>query len=155
MIKNKKQNKQKSISIGYSCYNESKYVIKNIKKILPLLKKIKKYEIIVIDDASTEKEIQNLKYFCKKNKIKYINHEKNLGFFKSFITGLINSKYEYFKLFAGDDATNINHIKLILNEFNKQDILIPYNKQFEVNGKPLFRKIASIIFTKTIRLKTR
>ena len=149
MIQSKKQ---KSISIGFSCYNESKYVIKNIKKLLPLLKKIKKYEIIVIDDDSTEMEIKNLKKFCKKNKIKYIKHEINLGFFKSFFTGLLNSKYEYFKLFAGDDATNINHIKLIFNEFYKQDILIPFNKQFEVDGKPFFRKISSIIYTKIINL---
>ena len=153
MLKNKKKKlKKKTISIGFSCFNESKYVIKNIKKILPLLKKKLKYEIIVIDDASTELEIKNLKKFCRKNKVKYIRHDLNLGFFKSFITGLLNSKYEYFKLFAGDDATNLKHIKLILNEFYKQDILIPYNYQFEVDGKPIFRKVLSIIYTKIINL---
>ena len=149
----KKKNKIRySISIGFSCFNESKFVISNINKILPLLKKNFKYEILVIDDASTEKGIKNLKKFCKKKKIRYIRHEYNLGFFKSFISGLLNSKYKYFKLFAGDDATNINHIKLMLNEYYKQDILIPYNFQFEVDGKPIFRKFASIIYTKIINL---
>ncbi len=142
-----------NISIGFSCFNETRFIIKNVKKILPLLKKSKlKYEIIIVDDASSEKNIIKLKQFCKKLKIKYIRHEENLGFFKSFITGLINSKYEYFKLFAGDDATRINDIKLILKEFSNQDILIPYNYQFEVQGKPVLRMLASIIYTKIINL---
>ena len=33
--------KKKSISIGYSCYNESRFVISNIQKILPILKEKK------------------------------------------------------------------------------------------------------------------
>lgn len=154
MLNKDRQNcKKKSISICFSCYNEGNYIIKNIKRIQPLLKKEKlKYEILVIDDASTDKSIVNLKKFCKKNKIKYISHKKNLGFFKSFVSGLITSKKAYFKLFAGDDATNINHIKLILKEFYKHDLLIPYNLQFELIGKPFVRKIVSIIYTKIINL---
>ena len=85
--------KKKSITIGYSCYNESKFVINNIQKILPILKKTKiKYEIIVIDDASTEIGMEKLKKFCKKYKVIYIKHNINLGFFKSFLSGLIKSK---------------------------------------------------------------
>lgn len=143
--------KKKSITVGFSCYNESNFVIKNIKKIKPLLEKKKiNYEIIVIDDASIEKKIINLQNFCKKNKILYIRHEVNSGFFKSFLTGLINSKKKYYKLFAGDDATNKKHIIKIFDEFNKQDILIPYNIQFEMEGKPFLRKILSIMYTKLI-----
>jgi hypothetical protein len=145
--------KKKSISIGYSCYNESRFVISNIQKILPILKEKKiKYEIIVIDDASTETEIKKLKFFCKKHDIIYIKHDFNLGFFKSFLSGLVQSKNHYYKLFAGDDATNLADIKSILNEFYKQDILIPYNYQFEVQNKPFLRKIISVIYTKIINL---
>lgn len=145
--------KKKSITVGFSCYNESSFVIKNIKKIKPLLEKEKiDYQIIVIDDASIEKKKINLQNFCKKNKILYLRHEVNLGFFKSFLTGLINSKKKYYKLFAGDDATNKKHIIKIFKEFDKQDILIPYNMQFEMDGKPLLRKILSIVYTKLINL---
>jgi cellulose synthase/poly-beta-1,6-N-acetylglucosamine synthase-like glycosyltransferase len=144
---------KKSISIGYSCYNESKFVITNIKKILPILKKAKiKYEIIVIDDASTEMGIEKLKKFCKKYKVIYIKHNVNLGFFKSFLSGLIKSKKKYYKLFAGDDATSSVYIKSILNEFYKQDLLIPYNYQLEVKNKPFVRKIVSVIYTRIINL---
>lgn len=144
---------KKSISIGYSCYNESKFVITNIKKILPILKKEKiKYEIIVIDDASTEIAIEKLIKFCKKYKVIYIKHNVNLGFFKSFLSGLIKSKKKYYKLFAGDDATSSVYIKSILNEFYKQDLLIPYNYQLEVKNKPFVRKIISVIYTRIINL---
>jgi len=148
-----KKKVNKNISIGFSCYNETKYIIKNIKKIVPILKKENlKYEILVIDDASTEVNIKNLKEFCKTKNIKYIRHEENLGFFNSFKTGIINAKFEYFKLFAGDDATRIKDIRKIIREFNKQDILIPYNYQFEVHGKPKLRMLTSIIYTKVVNL---
>jgi len=143
----------KKISIGFSCYNETKYVIRNIKKIIPILKKEKlKYEIIVIDDASNEQSIKDLKNFCKYKRIKYLRHKENLGFFSSFKTGIFNAKYEYFKLFSGDDATRVKDIRKILNQFNKQDILIPFNYQFEVHGKPILRMITSIIYTKIVNL---
>ncbi|MDA7453887.1 glycosyltransferase [Candidatus Pelagibacter ubique] len=145
--------KKKSITVCFSCYNETKYVIKNIKKVRPLLKKQNlKFELMVVDDASSENDIKKLKKFCIKNKIIYIRHTHNLGFFKSFLSGLIKSKCQYFKLFAGDDATNTNHIRLMFKEFYKQDLLIPYNNQFEMNGKPFSRKIISIIYTKIINL---
>ena len=151
--KNRSNPKKKSLSICFSCFNESFYVMKNIKKIKTILKKINiRHELLVVDDASDKVEVKKLKNFCKINKVKFVGHEYNLGFFKSFVSGLINSKYEYFKLFAGDDATNSNHIKLILREFHKQDLLIPYNDQFEMTGKPFSRKIISIIYTKIINL---
>ena len=149
----KKIKKYQNISIGFSCYNEKKYIIKNIKKIMPILKKAKlKYEIIVIDDASQETGIRDLRNFCKQNDVKYIRHHKNLGFYSSFKTGILNAKYEYFKLFAGDDATRIKDIKKILREFNDRDILIPFNHQFEVSGKPKFRMLISIIYTTVVNL---
>lgn len=151
--KNKSNLKKKSISVCLSCFNESFYVIKNIKKIRAILRKINlKNELIVVDDASDEINIKKLRQFCKQNNVKYIRHENNLGFFKSFVSGLINSKYEYFKLFAGDDATNKNHIDLMFRDFHKQDLLIPYNDQFEMKGKPFSRKVISIIYTKIINL---
>lgn len=143
----------KNISIGFSCYNEGKYVINNIKKITKILKKENlRFEIIVIDDASEKINVNNLKNFCKIKKIKYIRHKENLGFFNSFKTGIINAKYKYFKLFAGDDATRVKDIRKILRQFYKYDILIPYNYQFEVNGKPLIRMITSKIYTEVINL---
>lgn len=146
-------NNKNSISIGFSCYNETKFVISNIKKIEAIAKKEKiNYEILVIDDASTEDGIINLINFCKKNKILYLRHKINLGFFKTFLTGLINSKKKYYKLFAGDDATDKKHISKIFQEFDQQDILIPYNKQFEVTGKPFLRKVTSIFYTKLVNL---
>ena len=74
--------KKKSISVCLSCFNESFYVIKNIKKIRAILRKINlKNELIVVDDASDEINIKKLRQFCKQNNVKYIRHENNLGFF--------------------------------------------------------------------------
>ena len=61
----------KKVSIAYSNFNEEKFVIKNLKKIKKILRKIKnfKYELIVIDDYSSEKQ-DKLIDFCKKKKNK-------------------------------------------------------------------------------------
>jgi hypothetical protein len=143
-----------TLSIAYTCYNEEDLVINNINKIKKIINKVKniKYEIIVIDDNSND-SISKLNHFCKKNKITLIKNTVNKGFFKCFIKAIIYSKYKYFKLFAGDDCTNLNDVVKIFKLINnKTDIIIPYNYQKEVDGKPFLRKILSSYYTFLVNL---
>tara|TARA_B100001750_G_scaffold187497_1_gene156963 strand:+ start:45 stop:740 length:696 start_codon:yes stop_codon:yes gene_type:complete len=143
----------KKVSIAYSNFNEEKFVIKNLKKIKKILRKIKnfKYELIVIDDCSSEKQ-DKLIDFCKKKKIKLIFNKKNSGFYKCFLVGLAEAKYEYYKFFAGDDCTNYKDIAKIFMLTGSSDLIIPYNIQKNVKGKPLSRKFISILYTTIVNI---
>tara|TARA_Y100001958_G_C21217053_1_gene542441 strand:- start:490 stop:1200 length:711 start_codon:yes stop_codon:yes gene_type:complete len=64
-------------SIIIPLYNEENTIIKLLKKICSL-KRIK-LEIIIINDGSTDKSLDLIKKFKKKNKIKIISYKKNRG----------------------------------------------------------------------------
>jgi len=135
------------LSVAFSHFEEERFAIQNIKKIKQILKKFNfKYEILVIDDYSKVFP-KKLEIFCKKNKVRFFRNEYNCGFFKCFVKGLVESKYENYKFFAGDDCTNTNDIIKIFSYIGKYDLIIPFNIQSEVKGKPKFRKILSYIYT--------
>ncbi len=64
-------------SIIIPLYNEENTIIKLLKKICSL-KRIK-LEIIIINDGSTDKSLNLITQFKKKNKMKIISHKKNCG----------------------------------------------------------------------------
>jgi len=77
------------INIIIPCYNEEKY----IEEVIESINKFSKFEkqIIVIDDASTDKTNQILKKLESQKKInKLVQHEKNLGKGAAVRTGIKN-----------------------------------------------------------------
>ena len=85
--------KDLKITIIIPLYNEEKTIIKLLKKIINL-KKIN-FEIIVVNDGSSDNSLDLVKKFSKKNKIVLISHKKNYGkgaaikSARKFITGNI------------------------------------------------------------------
>ena len=91
MLKNKK-NYRRAFSIVIPVLNEEK----NINKLIFLLKKYLKnfqYEIIFIDDNSTDNTKKKIYYFISK-KIKYYLRKKNRDLTLSCFLGIEKSKYE-------------------------------------------------------------
>ena len=117
----KKIYNQVKISIIIPIFNRSHIVENTIESILK--NKNKSYEIILVDDGSTDnlkKKITN-KYF---NQIKYLeikNSER--GFARNY--GAKFAKGEYFNFFDSDDFCLDNHIETaldIINKYSKPEI---------------------------------
>ncbi|MHA1413184.1 MAG: glycosyltransferase family 2 protein, partial [Promethearchaeota archaeon] len=75
------------ISIIIPVYNEEK----NIKAVLKRIPNHQKYEIIVVDDGSTDntiKEIQSI----KDDRIKLLKHDKNKGYGAAILSGIKKAK---------------------------------------------------------------
>ena len=95
------------LSILVPCYNEELLVKSSFKEIIKSLKsnKIKKYEIILIDDGSVDKSLTIVEKLQKKNKnIKIIKNKKNYGMGYNFFTGIKKSKGKYLILLPADNS---------------------------------------------------
>ena len=78
------------ISIIVPCYNESESLFTYYKETTKILLKIKtKYEIIFIDDGSTDNTLKIIKDLARKNQnIKYLSLSRNFGKEAALIAGL-------------------------------------------------------------------
>lgn len=109
-------NSQPLVSVIIPCYNYGRYLHKAIESVL--LQTYTNYEIIVVDDGSTD----NSKQVAKKyNPVTYIFQE-NAGLAAARNKGIINSNGQYIIFLDADDwlyttaiETNLNKIK----KFNK------------------------------------
>ena len=85
-----------SLSIVIPAYNEEEsigYVLTDT--LLDLPRAVKDYEILVIDDGSTDRTPQIADSFTKKNKHIHVVHQSHGGFSKAMVTGLKVAKKDY------------------------------------------------------------
>jgi len=93
------------ISIIIPMYNCEHFITKCIKSCLN--QKLDNYEIIVVNDASTDNGSKVVLKLANKNaKIKLVNHEKNRGLEIARRTGLSNANGKYVTFVDADDWLN-------------------------------------------------
>ncbi len=105
------KNKIKNISIIIPVLNEQKNVAFLVDEITNALNKKIIYEIVIVDDGSTDGTIKSIKEKIKKiSCLKLIVHKKNYGQSLSLRTGIINSKYDYIVTLDGDGQNDPSNI---------------------------------------------
>ncbi len=97
------------LSVIMPLYNVSKTIELAIDSIL-MQKTIFDYEIIAVDDKSTDNTLEILKQYAKKYPhIKIIEHDKNYGNAMAFYNGLRTSSGKYFCVLDGDDYYSVKN----------------------------------------------
>ena len=126
------------------CYNE----IKN----LPLIiKKLKNYNILVVNDHSSD----GTKIFLKKNKINHVNAKKNVGQLNAIIMGfkyIIKNykKCKYIITFDADGEHKVSDLKKFMNKrkFNPDIIMGVRNRKNRI-----MENIISFLFYYRYKIK--
>tara|TARA_B100001175_G_scaffold314903_1_gene325244 strand:+ start:740 stop:1465 length:726 start_codon:yes stop_codon:yes gene_type:complete len=119
-------------SLIIPCYNCSQFIEKNIIKLIRKLNNLNiKYEIILIDDGSTDKTLEILKKInLSIKKIKILKNNFNIGKSFSSIKGIKISKYQ--KIILIDcDLPYFSDLKNIIFELNKGYDLVIINRKME------------------------
>lgn len=120
-----------SISIIIPVYNVEKYLCECIDSVLN--QTFKDFELILVDDGSTDKSgIICDEYKLKDNRIKVI-HQKNSGVSVARNTGISNAKNEYITFIDSDDyidQTMYEKMSLILEKYKCDVVLCDCNKEF-------------------------
>ena len=118
--------KNPTVSVIIPTYNRAHLIGRAIQSVLN--QTYQDFEIIIIDDGSTDNTEDIVKEFQKKDKrIKYIRHEKNRGGSAARNTGIKAAKGEYIAFLDSDDEWLPIKLGRQISEFtNKSKIALVY-----------------------------
>ena len=103
------------ISIIMPLYNNEQYITQSIQSIIN--QSYTNWELIVINDSSTDNSKQIVQTFSKKDKrITLINLKENKGVSYARNLGIKNSKGEYITFLDSDDLWHKDFLKLVYNK---------------------------------------
>ncbi|MBU4332512.1 bifunctional glycosyltransferase family 2/GtrA family protein [Patescibacteria group bacterium] len=145
--------KEKSITFIVPAYNEEKNLAATINAIYGITHKtnIDNFEILIINDNSTDKTKEIADNLAKKHKhIKAFHNETNKGLGYNFKKGVQLSQKNYITTVPGDNEVVPSTICDLINAIGKADLIIPYHGNMQ--DRPLLRRIFSRTFTLGINL---
>ncbi len=117
------------VSILMNCYNGEKYIAEALDSILA--QRYKKYEIIFIDNCSTD----NSKNIANNYPINYFKTEKNIPLGEARNFGLKHCQGEYVAFLDTDDIWLPNTIDTLLTAVCSGDYALAYAGQIDINNQ--------------------
>ena len=128
------------ISFITSVYNKEKYLLSFILSIQNQF--LKEFEIIMVDDFSSDNSIKKINEFQNKDKrIKLIKNNKNMGSFYSRYIGTLNSKGDYIIFVDSDDIILKGGIIKAYEHIIKNNLdMVEFHAIYERNGKNYIRR---------------
>lgn len=140
------------ISLIVPCFNEEKTVALFYKEVIEVLSKIKyDYELLFIDDGSTDNTLKILKEISKENKnIKYISFSRNFGKEAAMYAGFSNVSGDFVAVMDADmqDPPSLLPDMLELLENNDYDSVA--TRRVSRKGEPIIRSFFARMFYKLI-----
>jgi len=146
-------NQKINFSVIIPVFNEEQAIGKVVTDLKKYLSREKyNYEIIVVNDASTDKTGKILNNLSG---IKIVNHFYNKGYGASIKTGTRSAQYDYILFFDGDGQHKPENIKELIKEIPKYDMVIGAREYYSGQslkkpGKKLLTWIANYLMEKKI-----
>ena len=145
-----------SLSIVIPVYNEDKQLHITIKKINKISKRIKDYEIVFIDDFSTDNTKQIIKKSIRSNKkIKYYkNIKKGLG--SAVGLGINKSTKKFVCIFMCDNSDDLSDLMEYYKIINKNNLDAVLGSRFLKNSRitnyPILKMVLNRIFNYIVKI---
>jgi len=144
---------QNGISIIIPAYNEEKTILSVINDLQSFFQQQSyKYEIIVINDSSSDKTAELVK---SQPQIKLISHPYNKGYGASLKTGVKNALYDWVLFFDSDGQHESKSLPALLEKIGQYDMVVGARSKykgpaFRRPGKKILNWIAKILVAKEI-----
>jgi len=139
------------ISIIIATYNRKDHLSNSIESILS--QTYKDFEIIIVDDGSTDGTEELVRKNFKDSRIRYIKLSENKGATFARNTGLGEVRGEYFMVWDSDDVLYPNALEVIINIFNRNHNLAVVSSPARslLRGKEIgYNKVAEGVIPKDI-----
>lgn len=120
--------KLESLSVFLPAFNEEENIIRVLKQTLSLLPDIAaEYEVLVINDGSSDNTAKVVEEFARKNKeVKLVNHETNKGYGAALKSGFYSSKFKYITYMDADGQFDFSEINKLIPELEGNDVVVGY-----------------------------
>lgn len=119
------------VSIIMPSYNTAKYISYSIESVLN--QTYKNWELIIIDDCSTDNTDEIIKKYNSEERIKYLKNEKNSGAAISRNRGLKEAKGKWIAFLDSDDLWKPEKLANQIRFMKKNNIYFSYTCYNEIN----------------------
>jgi glycosyltransferase involved in cell wall biosynthesis len=142
------------ITFFVPCLNEEENITNALDTIIIAVSETNlTYEILVIDDNSTDRTINRVEEFKNRHphlNINLIRNDITKGLGTNYVDGAFIGKGKYYMLVNGDNAEPKETILSIIGLLGKADMIVPYFE--DQDNRSFFRSILSTVFTFLINI---
>lgn len=143
--------KMSLLSIIVPCFNEEESVNIFYNEITETLKNISiNYEIIFVNDGSSDDTLNNIKMLSKYNNIRYISFSKNFGKEAALFAGLNYSRGDYAVIMDVDLQDPPGLLPEMISIIRNSDYDIIATRRVSRDGEPIIRSYFARLFYKVI-----
>lgn len=138
-----------SLTLCFPLYNEAA----NLPTLIESADKIGRtiahnYEIILINDGSSDNSAQILQSYRQNSHIKIIHHKKNYGYGRAIRSGIQASTKKWFFFSDADNQFDLQELKQFLPHIQNHQILTGYRQN---RADPTFRKLYARLWITLIK----
>ena len=145
-----------SLSIIIPVYNESLQIPITIKKLSVLKNELNDFEIVFIDNLSSDDTLKKLKFYTKKKSYFKIYKSKKRGLGSAISTGIIKSKKKYICIFMSDMSDDIKDLVKYFKIISKNKLDAVFGSRFlsqsKVKNYPTHKLILNRFINNIIKL---
>lgn len=134
-----------SLSVVIPVYNEQESIIDSVDiTYSTLIRSGIDFEMVFINDGSTDRSLELLQQNLRQEKAKIINHLHNRGFGNAIKTGIENAEKTYVLCVPIDSPLESDELELFLKYIDDTDILLSYRDSRK--GYNLFMLFNSLVY---------
>jgi len=123
-----------SFSILMANYNNGKYIEEAIRSVIN--QSYPNWELIIVDDLSTDNSIEMINSFLGEKRIKLIQHEHNLGYGGSLKTAISHASNTIIGILDSDDKLHETALEVMLRAYqNSPDCGFVYSKMWRCDSQ--------------------
>ncbi len=122
----------KTLSVFFPAYNEEDNIAITVSQAIEVLKTLEltDYEVIVVDDGSTDKTAAVAQGLASKNsKIRLVRHHTNRGYGAALKTGFSSAKFDWIAFSDSDGQFDFQEINKFLDHIPNYQVIAGYRKK--------------------------